>query len=132
MERNIIYDSEIPTPAQVYRFYEAMGWEPFLGKTEGQLHSAMRGSWSLCCAWDGGELVGMGRVVSDGFLNAYICGVGVLPGYRGRGIGGEIMQKLISRCAEHGMKPQLMCEEHLVPHYRKMGFEVFAAGMKMR
>ena len=72
----------------------------------------------------------MGRVVSDGHLNTYLCGLGVLREYRGRGIGSAIAGRLLEHCRADGLSLQLMCEEHLVPRYRKLGFSPFAVGMK--
>lgn len=120
----------VPEPSQTRAFYDAMGWSEVIGRTEEELHGAMRGSWRVLCAFAGGGLVGMGRIVSDGHLNAYLCGLGVLPEYRGRGIGAELAARLLRACRASGLSPQLLCGERLAAYYRELGFEVFAVGMK--
>lgn len=130
MEAIIVYNNNLPDAAQIYQFYLALGWEPELGKTPEQLFKAMQGSWYLICAWHGETLIGMARVVSDGYLNTYLCGLGVLPDYRHQGIGTKLTQMVIKACEDEGLKPQFFCEEHLIPFYEKMGFSHFAAGMK--
>lgn len=120
----------VPGAAQALAFYDAMGWSAEIGKTGEELHNAMKGSLCVLCAFSGGQLVGMGRIVSDGWLNAYLCGLGVLEEYRGLGIGAELVSRLLRRCRASGLYVQLLCEERLAAHYRKLGFEVFAVGMK--
>lgn len=130
MRTNIKYNHQLPTAEQIYQFYHSLDWEPSLGKTAKQLFLAMKGSWYLVCAWDNEILVGMARVVSDGFLNAYLCGLGVLPDYRHQGIGSRLTSLVLKACEDQGLKPQFFCEEHLIPYYQKMGFSPFAVGMK--
>ena len=130
MEDGIRFVFEAPGALQTLAFFDQMGWSALLNKTGEQLHCAMLGSWCVLCAWEGERLVGMGRVVSDGHLNTYLCGLGVLREYRGRGIGSAIAGRLLERCRAEGLSLQLMCEEHPVPRYRKLGFIPFAVGMK--
>lgn len=130
LEADIRFSSEVPTADSLLAFYTALGWAQQLGKSKEQLQAAMQGSWRVLCAYAGDTLVGMGRVVSDGYLNTYLCGLGVLPAYRGQGLGQKILHQLLQTCTEHGLTPQLLCEEALVPHYRKQGFVGFAVGMK--
>ncbi len=78
------------------------------------------------------KLVGTGRVISDGVINSYLCGLGIDPDHRNKGIGTKISQKLVEYCKERNLHIQLFCEEHLQKYYEKMGFEVFALGMKAK
>ncbi len=45
-----------------------------------------------------GRIVGMARVISDGFSDAYIQDVVVLQNYRGRGVGSELVRRLTQFC----------------------------------
>ena len=45
-----------------------------------------------------GALVGFARAVSDGVAVAYLADVYVLPGYRGQGLGEELVREIV----EHG------------------------------
>ena len=60
-----------------------------------RLAQQVSGSRFVVSAWDGGRLVGFARAISDGVTNAYISTVAVLPDYRRRGIGREMMRRLL-------------------------------------
>ncbi|MCL2202063.1 MAG: GNAT family N-acetyltransferase, partial [Oscillospiraceae bacterium] len=111
-------------------FYETMGWNGFLRLRAQELADAMAGSFYSVYAYSGGTLVATGRIVSDGIISAYACGLGVLPEFRGQGVGAEIMNRLKAKCGEHRLHMQFFCGDALVPYYEKLGFEVFAAGMR--
>ena len=55
-----------------------------------------------CFAWDGPELIGAGRAITDGVRYAVIFDVVLLPEYQGKGIGKEIMAFLIERSEAGG------------------------------
>lgn len=95
-----------------------------------RLLDAMQQSWYAIYAYHGSSLVGTGRIISDGITNAYLCGLGVRPEYRGQGIGTEITRLLRDYCREAKVHLQFFCEEELVPYYENMGFKAFAVGMK--
>gem|GEM_PF-7071790 len=44
-EKDLTYSEKIPTPGELYAFYEEMGWEPGFGKTPEELFKAIRGSY---------------------------------------------------------------------------------------
>ena len=94
MHLSPIYKTELPTKDALFLLYEELGWNDFLALSAEQLLLAMRHSFFAVYAYDGDKLIGTGRVVSDGVINAYICGLGVLPEYRNRGVGSEIMNRL--------------------------------------
>lgn len=129
-DKGLIFSAELPTEAELFNLYEKLGWNDFLKLPPSLLLEGMRNSFFSVYVYDDNMLIATGRVVSDGVMNAYICGVGVLSEYRNRGIGTEIMKKLLSHSQKHNLHAQFFCEEALVPFYRKMGFEVFAVGMK--
>jgi len=109
---NIIYSTESPDGDKLYGLYDSLGWNGFLKLNANQLLTAMKQSWYVVYAYEDNRLIGTGRVVSDGVINAYLCGLGVHRNYRSRGIGTEISRRL-------------------VPFYESMGFEAFAVGMKL-
>ncbi|MBM7613717.1 GNAT family N-acetyltransferase [Alkaliphilus hydrothermalis] len=125
------YTSEILNQEEIYKLYEALGWNDYLKLSAEELQKAMKISWYSIYVYHEDELIGTGRVVSDGVINGYLCGLGVLPAYRNRGIGKEISDRLVAECLKNNLHIQFFCEERLVPFYEKMGFKVFAIGMKM-
>ena len=46
------------------------------------------------CAYQGNELVAMGRIVGDGGCHLQVCDIAVLPRLQGRGLGKEVMRRL--------------------------------------
>ncbi|MDD1369110.1 GNAT family N-acetyltransferase [Bacillus sp. MHSD17] len=93
------------------------------------LEQMCKQSWYAIYAFDDKKLVGMGRIISDGVITGVICGVCVLREYQSIGIGKEIIGRLIQRCEQSKVIPQLMCVESLQPYYESIGFEAFSIGM---
>ncbi|MCH2133350.1 MAG: GNAT family N-acetyltransferase [Phycisphaerales bacterium] len=82
----------------------------------------LRGSWAVCLAIDteSNQVVGFINAVSDGVLSAYIPLLEVLRSYRGRGIGSELVRRLLESLADFYMI-DLSCDEDVVPFYRSFG-----------
>jgi GNAT superfamily N-acetyltransferase len=85
------------------------------------LHRALAGSHALVTAWDGPRLVGLGNAISDGWLVVYYPHLLVLPDYQRRGIGTELMQRLLARYAGFHQHI-LVADGRALDFYRKCGF----------
>jgi GNAT superfamily N-acetyltransferase len=82
----------------VVRLYQAGGWWQESRAWRALIPDMVRGSFCFMVAeTKEGEVVGMGRAISDGVSDAYIQDVVVLKEWRGRGIGAEIIRRL-TRC----------------------------------
>ncbi|TCJ03114.1 GNAT family N-acetyltransferase [Cytobacillus praedii] len=126
----IVYTIQPPDNFKgLLKIYESLGWNS-LKLTINDLEKMCKQSWYAVYAFDEEQLVGMGRVISDGVITAIICGVCVMPGYQSMGIGKELMNHMISHCEQNKVIPQLMCVENLERYYENLGFERFAIGMK--
>lgn len=123
----LVYRTTLIMDEDIKSLYDALGWHLF---SKEQLLKAMDQSWHVIYAYEETQLVGTGRIVSDGAINAYLCGLGVLPNHRHQGIGKAISERLMDLCKAQGLYVQFFCEEHLVSFYRRMGCDVFAVGMK--
>src|SRR5437016_2687430 len=86
------------------------------------LHKALLASHSLVTAWDGARLIGLGNAISDGYLVVYYSHLLVLPEYQGRGIGRELMQRLLARYRGFHQHV-LFADGRSLDFYRKCGFE---------
>ncbi len=116
------YSHETPGAAAFKDLYDTTGWGP-VERTVGFYAEALVGSWRVCCAYDGDELVGFGRVISDGHLHAFITEMIVHPSQQQRGIGAAILSELINACRAAGITDiQLFCAEGKEAFYRKGGF----------
>lgn len=127
---SIIYTGLIPNADDLYALYEIEGWNNFLKLQKEVLHQAMVQSWCVLSAYHENRLVGTARVISDGIINAYLCGLIVHPDYRNKGIGTELIQKLVDKCKKNNLHVQFFSEEKNSPYYEKQGFKRFAIGFK--
>ena len=93
----------------------------------------LRGSAAVELALDGdnGQVVGFVTAVGDGVLSAYIPLLEVLPAYQGRGIGSELVRRLLARLADLYMV-DVCCDAELEPFYRRLGFRTLDRGMGIR
>ena len=67
-----------------------------------------------------GRAVGTGRLLPD----AHIGRMAVLKEFRGKGVGGAILQKLMERARQRGDREiVLSAQVHAAPFYREHGFE---------
>jgi ribosomal protein S18 acetylase RimI-like enzyme len=109
---------------QLTVLFNAVGWERRTADRE-RLAQLVHGSLYVVSAWDGDRLVGFARAISDGATNAYISTVAVLPEYQKRGIGREVIQRLIAGHA--GLQFVLHANETAYPFYLHLdlGFEPF-------
>jgi len=128
----IHYSTKLTTRESLFSLYESLGWNNFLQLNKEQLAKAMEQSWYVIYAYHEKKLVGTGRVVSDGIINAYLCGLGVEPKYRNMRVGTEISKRLVEYCKNSNLHIQFFCEEKMIPYYKNRGFEVFAAGMRVK
>ncbi|MED3089859.1 GNAT family N-acetyltransferase [Bacillus toyonensis] len=129
MNNRINYTIKHPTDFNgLLSLYESLEWNS-LNLTLNELEQMCKQSWYVIYAFDDKELVGMGRIISDGVITGVICGVCVLPKYQSIGIGKEIVERLIQHCEQNKVIPQLMCVEKLQSYNESIGFEVFSVGM---
>ena len=82
--------------AAIVRLYQEVGWwqDEY---TADFIPPVLQKSFCVIAAFDGTELVGMGRAISDGVSDAYIQDVAVLHNYRGQGIATRIVEKILER-----------------------------------
>ncbi len=79
---------------------------------------------------DTGRVVGFVTAVTDHVLAAYIPLLEVLPEYQGRGIGSELMRRMLARLEDYYMV-DLLCDAHLQPFYARFGMRP-VPGMALR
>ena len=56
-------------------------------------------SASVVFVFDDEQLIGFGRAISDGYIQAAIYDVAVLPGYQGQNIGRQIIDRIVASLA---------------------------------
>ena len=117
---------ETAPDSRVYaRLFETTGWNDSYQVDELGLGTAISNSWFTLSVYnDENELVGFGRVVSDGVLYAFICDMIVAPAHQNRGIGSKILKKLIQQCKKAGIRVLwLFAAADKSGFYQKHGFK---------
>jgi len=90
----------------------------------------LKGSDLAVLAVNGGRVVGFITAITDGVLAAYIPFLEVLPEYQGRGIGGQLVKRMLRRLGK-AYKVDLLCDKDLQQFYKQ--FKMFpATGMMLR
>lgn len=83
----------LPTAAQWMALRKSVGWATF---TTEVAEKSLAHTLFCVCAFDGGELIGMGRVLGDGVFSFYIGNVMVLPTRQGEGVGKSIVDEIMA------------------------------------
>ncbi|MGY0693699.1 GNAT family N-acetyltransferase [Virgibacillus sp. FSP13] len=68
------------------------------------------------------QVVGFITAISDGVLSAYIPFLEVLPEYKNRGIGKELVNRMLQELDDIYMV-DLCCDDDLVTYYEKFGMQ---------
>ncbi len=76
-----------------------------------------------------GNLVGFITAITDGVLSAYIPFLEVLPAYQGRGIGKELVRRLLLKLKKAYMI-DLVCDADLQNFYKKLEMQPAGAMIK--
>lgn len=119
----IAYVAELPTPGEFEHLFRSSGWTEAFEVPADRLAASLPHAWYALCARRDGRIVGTGLVLSDGVLHALIVDVIVLPEMRGRGVGTEIMKRLVARCREAGvLQIQLFSARGKRGFYEGLGF----------
>ena len=88
-----------------------------------RLRAIIRGSHCFAVARRHREIIGMGRAISDGVSDAYIQDVTVREDFRGQGIGGQLVRRLVERLLSDGLEwIALIAEKNSSAFYTQLGF----------
>ncbi|MBU0498116.1 MAG: GNAT family N-acetyltransferase [Candidatus Thermoplasmatota archaeon] len=112
-----------PIPDIVSLYQAGNWWRPQYDPAK--IPQLIKQSYAFAIAEDTTQkkAVGMGRVISDGISDAYIQDMIVLPTYRCKGIGKQILDILISHCLKNGITwIGLIAEPGSEQFYQTLGF----------
>lgn len=101
---------------------------PLGDKSPGDLELVFRNSMFRAFAFDSGQLVGAGRALADGRDCSYICDIAVHPSQQGRGLGKQIVARLVRLSASH-KKIILYAVPGKESFYERFGFRRMATAM---
>lgn len=117
------FQTSIPSEEQFWNLFQTTGWNEAFRLPPDRLIEAARASWFVLCVYDGDQLVGFGRLTSDTVMHAMIYDLIVVPEYQGKGIGAQILERLVEHCRTAGVYDvQLFCAYGKRGFYEKFGF----------
>lgn len=90
----------------------------------------LRGSYAVELALADEYVIGYLTAISDGVSTAYLPQLEVLPAYQGRGIGSELVRRMLARL-RHLYAIDLLCDPDVQPFYEHLGMRP-AGGMLLR
>lgn len=79
----------------VLHLYQAVGWTNYTNQPQ-MLEQALSHSLTTYLARDGEEIVGLMRLVGDGFSSVFVQDLIVLPSYQRQGIGSNLMKEALA------------------------------------
>jgi ribosomal protein S18 acetylase RimI-like enzyme len=91
------------------------------GRSRERVELAIRGSQRVLGLYRGSEQAGFARAVTDGVIVGYLADVYVLPAYRGRGLGLELVREMVDG-AGAGAVRWLLHTADAQGLYAKLGF----------
>ena len=118
-----IKKQEIVKIEDVLHLYQAVGWTNYKNQPQ-MLEQALSHSLVIYVALDGDAVVGLIRLVGDGFSSIFVQDLIVLPSYQRQGIGRSLMKEALEDYKD-AYQVQLVTEqtEKNVGFYRSLGFE---------
>ena len=111
----------------VLHLYQAVGWTNYTNQPQ-MLAQALSHSLAIYLARDGEKIVGLVRLIGDGFSSVFVQGLIVLPSYQRQGIGSALMKKALADYKD-AYQIQLATEESekTLGFYRSLGFETLSS-----
>ena len=111
----------------VLHLYQAVGWTNYTNQLQ-MLAQALTHSLAIYLARDGEKIVGLVRLIGDGFSSVFVQDLIVLPTYQRQGIGSTLIKQALSDYKD-AYQVQLATEESekTLGFYRSLGFETLSS-----
>ena len=111
----------------VLHLYQAVGWTNYTNQPQ-MLAQALTHSLSIYLARDGEKIVGLVRLIGDGFSSVFVQDLIVLPTYQRQGIGSSLMKQALADYKD-AYQVQLATDESekTLAFYRSLGFETLSS-----
>ena len=118
-ETSVLIDDVLP-------LYQAVGWTNYTNQPQ-MLAQALTYSLASYLAHDGEKIVGLVRLVGDGFSSVFVQDLLVLPSYQRQGIGSSLMKQALADYKD-AYQVQLATDESekTLGLYSSLGFETLS------
>ena len=119
----IRYTTELISLDGFWVLFNTTGWNKEYQISMDDLAVVIRHSRFIVAAYEGDRLVGFGRIVTDGVMHAMVYDLITDPGYQGRGVGSEVLRRLMEKCQQARIREiQLFCAKGKRSFYEKRDF----------
>ena len=110
----------------VLHLYQAVGWTNYTHQSQ-MLEKSLSHSLAIYLALDGDVVVGLVRLVGDGFSSVFVQDLIVLPSYQRQGIGSALVKEALGNYKD-AYQIQLVTDqtEKNMVFYRSLGFETLS------
>ena len=110
----------------ILHLYQAVGWTNYTNQPQ-MLEQALSHSLVIYLALDDDAVVGLIRLIGDGFSSVFVQDLIVLPSYQRQGIGSALMKKALGDFKD-AYQVQLATDqtEKTLGFYRSLGFETLS------
>ena len=110
----------------VLHLYQAVGWTNYTHQPQ-MLEQALSHSLAIYLVLDGDAVVGLIRLVGDGFSSVFVQDLIVLPTYQSQGIGSRLMKQALGDFKD-AYQVQLVTDqtEKTLGFYHSLGFETLS------
>lgn len=117
------YNDKIPLKKEFFPLYTATQWNERLQLNPDQLERAISNSYFVVSVYENKQLIGFGRVVSDGVAYATLYDVMVDPKWQKQGIGSQIIRRLVEKCQLHDIRRiYLFAAKDAENYFQRFGF----------
>jgi ribosomal protein S18 acetylase RimI-like enzyme len=119
---NYTYIEKYPSADEYNLLRSKVGWNTYNTQS---IDNSISKSLYIICVYNELEIIGMGRIVGDDELCLYIQDIIVIPEYQNKGIGNQIMQRVmnyINKKATNNTIIGLMSSVGKEKFYEKYGF----------
>lgn len=115
----VTFSEKLPEASQLVRLFHQAPWAK--ARSLEETRDMLSHTDLALCAWDGDQLVGFGRVLSDFVYRATIWDVIVDHAYQKQGIGTEIVQRILHHPRLTKVELFWLCTRR-PGFYEKLGF----------
>ena len=121
-----IRKQEVVKLEDVLHLYQAVGWTNYIHQPQ-MLEQSLSHSLAIYLALDGDAVVGLIRLVGDGFSSVFVQDLIVLPTYQSQGIGSRLMKQALGDFKDT-YQVQLVTDqtEKTLGFYHSLGFETLS------
>ena len=109
---------------EILNLYRSVGWVNYVNQPE-MLKNAYANSLKVFGAYENEKLLGIIRVVGDGYSIIFIQDIIVLPEYQRQGIGTALLKRVLDTY-EHVYQKTLLTDntERTIQFYKSLGFQM--------